>query len=290
MSHAHSIGEVLHAALLQAAAEVSSTQAAALADEPDAVHQHRVRVRRLRSVMAGFRSVLDTRAEERVRVAYAEWGRELGVVRDIEVRADVAEEMLARAEVHDPDIVRRLVTTEREAYAGAHARLLELSREPRALARASMLHAFVDNPGLADPAARADDIIAAVLGAQVKRVRAAAKRVDGTDDSYHALRKAARRMRYVGEAVAVAAPGLFEAEVTELAETGDELHGVLGGHRDAVLFAERVVREGILAARAGEPSGAYGIVEEIAREDAAEHLSKVPEALKKLKAAASRLR
>src|SRR3954462_15421217 len=106
--------EFLDLALRTAAEEVQETTPAALADEPDGVHQHRVRVRRLRSVLAGFRDVLDAPAVEGVRLRYREWGGELGVVRDIEVRGDVAEEELAAAEVEDPHMFRRLVETERE--------------------------------------------------------------------------------------------------------------------------------------------------------------------------------
>ena len=86
--------DVVTAVLRTAADDVVRTRNAALADEPDGVHQHRVRVRRLRSILAGFRGSLDTRTADLLRVRYAEWGRELGVVRDIEVRAAVAHQVL----------------------------------------------------------------------------------------------------------------------------------------------------------------------------------------------------
>jgi len=284
-----SIGEVLAPALTKAAAEVAATEAAALADEPDGVHQQRVRVRRLRSILAGFRDELDTRAAERVRVAYAEWGRELGVVRDIEVRAAVAEQMLERAGVDDVDVVRRLVVAERDAYDGAHARLVELAGEPRAVARREMLRAFVDAPAIVGADTPAAEVAAEVLRVQARRVGKAAHRLDGTDEAYHVLRKAARRLRYVAEAVADAAPGLYAADVEDLARAGDALHDSLGGHRDALLFAEHVVREGVRAARSGERSDAYAFIEAIARTDAESHLRRLPEALQRLRAAASDL-
>lgn len=273
----------------RAAAEIDETLAPALADEPDAVHQHRVRVRRLRSVLAGFGSELDRRAAERLRVQFAEWGRELGVVRDIEVRALVAEEALANAGVDDPHIVGRLVEAERAEYAVAHARLVELAAAPRAHERLALLRAFADPPVIADPDAPAEEPVAAVLTAQARRVLKAADRADGTDAAYHELRKAARRARYVAEAVAEAAPGLFDAEAAALAEAGDALHDALGSHRDGILFAEHVRRAGVLAARAGEPVGLYDRIAAEAEEAAEEHLSAVPKALDRLQDAASRL-
>src|SRR6185312_6321014 len=63
--------EFLGEAVRTAAAEVEETAAAALADEPDGVHQHRVRVRRLRSVLAGFRDRLDRETADGMRARLA---------------------------------------------------------------------------------------------------------------------------------------------------------------------------------------------------------------------------
>ncbi|MFF2487517.1 CHAD domain-containing protein [Microbacterium sp. NPDC058062] len=283
------VGEVLGEILRRAAAEVEDSAAAALADEPDGVHQHRVRVRRLRSVLGGFREALDARAAERVRVAYAEWGRELGVVRDIEVRADVAEHLLERAEIDDPAVVHRLVESQREAYPVAHERLVELARSPRAEKRARLLREFVDSAVVAEPDRSAADVLAAVLATQARRVEKAEGRLDGSDEAHHELRKAARRTRYVAEAIADVAPDLFPQQVEAIADAGDDLHDALGAHRDAMLLARRVSHEGALAGRAGELSDAYETIAGLAREEAEERLDEVPSALRKLKEAASRL-
>ncbi|WP_169580830.1 MULTISPECIES: CHAD domain-containing protein [Microbacterium] len=280
---------VIEAILHRAADEVGSTLAGALADEPDGVHQHRVRVRRLRSVLGGFRDALDTHAAERLRVAFGEWGRELGVVRDIEVRATVAAETLERAGIDDPRVLRRLVESEREAYGAAHARLVELAGSPRAVERMRMLSGVAASGVAGDPDASAGELVAAVLRTQVRRVSRVEASLDDTDERYHDLRKAARRARYVAEAVADAAPGLFSTQVEAIADAGDELHDALGAHRDAMLLAHRARHEGVRAGRAGEPSDAYEAVASLARQDAAQHLTEVPTALKRLRAAASDL-
>lgn len=284
------IREVVVVALHVAATEVDETAPAALADEPDGVHQHRVRVRRLRSVLAGFRDVLDEPAAEDVRTRYREWGRELGVVRDIEVRAEVAETELADAGVDDPLMHRRLVGAEREEYARAHERLVKFAAAPRGEERRRALDALVEASVVHDPDADAAPLIAAVLSKQARRVRKAVGRVDGSEDSYHAVRKAARRLRYVAEAVARAAPGLYLDQVAELAVVGDALHDSLGRHRDALLFADHVARERIRAEHAGEPVDAYPAIEASARAAAAKKLTALPEALHRLRVAASDLR
>ncbi|QIG38480.1 CHAD domain-containing protein [Microbacterium sp. 4R-513] len=282
--------EVVVVALNSAATAVAETAPAAIEDEPDGVHQHRIQVRRLRSVLAGFRVALDAPAAKVVRLRYREWGRDLGVVRDIEVRADVAEEELAAAGVDDPHMRRRLVESERESYVRAHARLVEIAANPRAEERRRLLDALVEASVVHDPDADAAPFVAAVLAKQARRVRKAVRRIDGSEDSYHAVRKAARRLRYVSEAVAHAAPGLYLSQVAELTVVGDALHDSLGGHRDALMFADHVAREAVRAARAGESVAAYPAIEASARAAAAEHLTALPEALDRLRAAASDLR
>jgi len=284
-----SIGTVLGEIVRRAADEVERTAAAALADEPDGVHQQRVRVRRLRSVLGGFHDLLDGRDAVRLRVAYAEWGRELGVVRDIEVRATVASASLTAAGIDDPAVVRRLIDSEREAYAAAHARLVELAASPRAQERQRELRAFADSPAVAEPERPAAPVLADVVQAQVKRVRKSARRLDGSDERYHDLRKAARRAKYVAEAVADAAPGILTSEVQALAEAGDDLHDALGAHRDGMLLAHRARREGALAGHAGERSDVYDTLADLAQAEAEKQLAVVAPALRRLDDAASDL-
>lgn len=292
-----SIGGILRSLLERAGADVLATEKAALTDEPDGVHQHRVSVRRLRAVLSGFAADVDTRGAKHVRVVFGEWGRELGVVRDIEVRIALAEDLLERAEVDDPDVVRRLVEDERGAYRTAQERLAELGREPRAQARRELLGAFLEDPGIVRTDAPAGEILIGVLEKQARRARKAARRLDGTTAAYHALRKAGRRLRYVAEAIvpevadlsADGEAGLSVDVVDALAHAGDLLHDALGDHRDAVLFAEHVARQGVLASRAGESVGPFERIEMLAQKDASAHLDALPEALKKLRRAASRL-
>lgn len=283
------IGRVLTSIVRTAAAEIDETLPAALADDPDGVHQHRVRVRRLRSVLAAFGDLMDRRAADRVRVRYAEWGTQLGVVRDIEVSAAVAEEALAEADIDDPLVTRRLVVAERREYAIAHARLKELGTGARAAERARELHALAASPGVVAPDDPASELVARVLKKQARRVRNAMRRLDESDAAHHDVRKAARRVRYVAEAVAEAAPGLHAAAVEGLAQAGDALHDALGSHRDAVLFAAHLRREAVRAGRAGEAAEVYEHLAAEALHRAHEHLAGVPKALDDLRHAASRL-
>lgn len=282
-------GEVLTAMVRQAAEAVADTEVAAIADEPDGVHQHRVRVRRLRSILAGLRPHLDEVAAQRLRVEYGAWGGQLGLVRDIEVLADVAADALSDLGIDDPDARRRLVDDRRDEYRRDHARLVELAATPRALERSRLLAEFARHPPLVDPDAPARAVLADTLRHEARRVRHAARAVDGSIGSYHLVRKAGRRLRYVAEAVRDAAPGLFGDEVDALAEAGDDIHGSLGDHRDALVFARTLEQARALAGRAGEPVLVYDALLADAHARAGGKLASLEPALAAVRHAAKRL-
>ena len=54
--------DVIRSILRMTADRLTASQSDAIADAPDGVHQHRTDVRRLRSVLAGFRTYLDESA------------------------------------------------------------------------------------------------------------------------------------------------------------------------------------------------------------------------------------
>ena len=118
--------DVIRAIFRTSAERLTASESAAIADAPDGVHEHRTSVRRLRSLLAAFREYFDQSAAQRLRVEFAEWGTQLGVVRDVEVRAAVATTAIRDLDIDDEDLTRRLVDEELEEYSRAHARLCEL--------------------------------------------------------------------------------------------------------------------------------------------------------------------
>jgi CHAD domain-containing protein len=290
MSVEHPSTETIARRILQSAsAEVATSEARALSDEPDAVHQHRIRVRRMRAVLAALRRVVEPADLAPLRSALTEWGRQLGEARDAEVRADDAAEALGAAGVDDADARRRLVGDERAAYRRLHERLVELSLEPRAQRRQQLLRESGLDLRVSRPDAPAEEVFARVLRREARRVRRAAKRADGSLAGYHELRKAARRLRYVAEAVDAAAPGLLGTAASTLAKAGKRIHSALGDHRDALLLAERAESTRVRAFRAQEATQPYDLVAQTARTAAEEHLVDVPRRVRTVRKAAHRL-
>ena len=143
-----SAGSAVVAVLTTLIARLDEAERTAVLDEPDAVHQARILVRRQRSVLRTFRPLFERDRVDALRESLDVLGDELGDVRDIEVRVEHAEHHLderAPREMHE-----RLVDAERERYRAAHAdlvtflgagghgeRLVEFVTEPPFSARAA---------------------------------------------------------------------------------------------------------------------------------------------------------
>lgn len=270
----------------------------ALADEPDALHQMRTSVRRLRSILAAYGPVLDEGVGTELRRRLRELGRELGTVRDLEVRVQVAEDALAAADDADwfttpeeRDRVRAiLIDDETDAHDRAHARFAERQRMPRAVARREELDRLLAEPPFTDRAARpAERELAVLLDREARRAARRARRLpdDPELDDLHELRKAARRLRYAAEAVTQPPVELFGDAAVALADAGDDIHDVLGDHRDELLFAEHLRRSAAHEAHAGRPADSLRRLADEADDRAAAHLAKLTRAVDDLLAAVS---
>lgn len=271
-----------------ASADVESTEAAALSDDPDGLHQHRTSVRRLRSILSVVRRLGPSDHSDELRAALTSWGRVLGEARDAEVRAERAEEALAESGTDDADARRRLVGDERAAYRHLHARVVEVhdseaSRSRIQLVREAGLRLEIEDD------AKAKKVFRRLLRAEADRVRRAARRNDGSLDGLHDVRKAARRLRYLAEAIDRAAPDVLGADARRVGRAAKRVHKLLGEHRDDLLLHERAMRLHGRAFTAQEATRPYDAVAALAESRAEKHLGAVPKALKKVKKAAARL-
>ncbi|KRC54927.1 MULTISPECIES: CHAD domain-containing protein [unclassified Nocardioides] len=234
-------GEMLSAVLADLADQTISRRSAALADEPDAVHQLRTTVRRQRNLLAAFRRCFDTEAASTVGAALASYGGLLGECRDLEVRADDTARALTALGLEHLD--GRLVVPLREAHARAHATLVVWHTGPDAVRLDALLAGWAEAPVLAERARRpAEDVAAKAVRRQVRRVLARADAAaDGSEEARHDLRRAARRLRHTADAVADV---LTDDAVVRAGRLGQRIQGALGDHRDALLLADHVRRAG----------------------------------------------
>lgn len=251
---------VVVAALADLVAELDGAEAAAIADEDDAVHQARIRVRRLRSVLATHRRHFSGHRVRELRDLLRRLGTALGTPRDLEVRARRAAEFGTDAEA------------EWRHYRKAHADLVEELNSSWHQRLHRDLRDFV-----ADPRPRkirsgqtAEQVLLDDLADGCDTVLALAAAVDTSDDreaALHEVRKKARRVRYSAEMQLGTETRDLDAPLGDLAATAKRLQSVLGEHRDDLAFADYL-----------DSVEQYGLAAQ-ARRRAGEHLVDYPDAL-----------
>jgi CHAD domain-containing protein len=229
-----------------------------LGDDPDALHDHRVAVRRLRAMLRAGRPMLDRQWADDLRGSLKGVGRALADVRDLDVlieqlRADVAElEGTVRAGGD------RILETLEERRERAQAELSDTLAGGAYISLLNRLEHAVHEPRFSGSGS-----LAKAVTKEHRRVRRKARRLrkKPRDRELHEVRKAVKRARYAAElAAAVGAKGT--GKYVKRAKT---VQDVLGDHQDAVVAAE--VLYGLEGDRA-DPDLARAVEALVDREDA----------------------
>jgi len=234
---------------------------------PDAVHQVRVAARRLRSGLKVFTPLVDAQWAEGLRTELAWIAAELGEVRDREVLEERLLRDLAALPAVDPvpthpgggatvaapggavagvdatdtrdiaaaeSVVRRDFDDER---ARALAEVDEAMTSPRFLALLDALVAAAHAPALTEAAqARCDTALPPLVSKAWRRLAREADQLElsGTDDSWHEVRKSAKKARYAVEALIP----VFGTPAKDMAGHIERVTELLGEHQDAVIAAD----------------------------------------------------
>ena len=206
-----SAGAIVVGALRELTATLIANDPLARADAPDAVHQMRTTVRRLRSVLAVYARLFEKSAVTELRLELKYLGVELGRARDAEVRgARLAGELGGIQDYPTDDAQTRLVGGARRDYAEGLVSVRAYLLSTRYYRLLDSLDSFVAWPPLS---AKAELPAAAEISRDLdKAVGVLAHRTsavtdaDAPEPALHEVRKAARRLRYAADAVAVAQP------------------------------------------------------------------------------------
>ena len=259
-----------------------ATDARVRSDEPDAVHTLRVTVRRLRGVLAAFRGVLDRSVTDGIRDRLRALGDVLGTARDAEVRRARGDALLAGETEGQPsngdrqndgestadavvfqaddDIRRRLVDDALGEYRVRLAEVVAYLDSADYFTLLDELDQLVARPPVAGSAllpARA--VVRDALRRQSRRARKRLRGVEHTDlEALHAARKASRRLRYLAEALSRGDNPILGKKTAALGDAAEDVQDVIGDHRDALLFLDRLDITAREATEAGENAAAYG--------------------------------
>ncbi|MGM1029594.1 MAG: CHAD domain-containing protein [Actinomycetota bacterium] len=261
---------VVHAALRARVAELRLEDPLVRADLDGAVHRMRVATRRLRSITATFRPLLEREATDPLRAELRWIAGVLGGARDAEVLRGRLAALVARqpVELMMGAVAERIDDELRARRRAALAAALDAMRSERYLALMDGLERLATQPPWTDDASATAD---AVLRDPVRRahrrlrrrVRAAAAADAGERDALlHEARKAAKRLRYAAEVLAPA----YGKPAERTARAAQRIQSVLGDQHDTVV-ARALLRElGVQAHLDGDNAFGYGVLH--AREQA----------------------
>jgi CHAD domain-containing protein len=280
------LGEVVLAYLREQAEAIRWGDPSVRQDAPDAVHQMRVALRRMRSALQAYGRVVDRSASRELTTELRWLAGVLGDARDLEVlneRFTSAVEALPDELAVGPvqaRLTRYFARRETDARTTVIA-ALDSDRYLELLAAVDRL--LADPPLTRRAGGKARRELPALIGRTYRRVDRHvrdADRLSGVerDIEWHEARKASKRLRYATEA---AAP-VLGAPAQQLVKRVKKVQELLGDHQDAVV-AQPVLREiGIQAHLDGENGFTFGVLHE--REAAGTQLdhSEISDAFRKL--------
>ncbi len=243
----------VHRAVAEQIAKLREFDRDVRADTDDAVHQMRVTIRRIRSLLQACEADFSLTDDATILSELRELASVLGGARDAEVLAERYRDAL---DALPPELVRgpvteRLVDGALRAYRSGLSRSLAVMRSPRYFRLLDALDTVV----LAPPPSSEDRYPQSDISSGYRRLRKRVKAAEAAeghdrDAALHQVRKAAKRLRYVA-----AANG--ESTVAGRAKAIQEL---LGEHQDSVVSRDHLLREAAAAHAAGQDTFTYGVL------------------------------
>jgi CHAD domain-containing protein len=270
-------GEVVLAYLTAQTARLGVLDPAVRREKPDAVHQMRVTVRRLRAALQAFTDIVSGSETRHLRAELKWLGGVLGDARDTEVLTSHLHAGLAAVPV---ELVlgpaqARVTTHFAPREASSRKAVLEALDSERYRALRAELGRLLDHPPLT---ARAVEPAGAVLPLAVGRAyRRASRRMHRArqaragqqrDVALHDTRKAAKRARYTAEAAVPALGKKGGKKARRFAKRMKKVQSVLGAHQDAVIARAAARDIAVHAHLAGENAFSFGVLQDRAHHQA----------------------
>jgi len=221
------------------------------------VHQMRVTIRKIRSLLADSEDSFESSDNAWILDELRELATVLGTARDAEVLAQRYQQALDKL---PPELVRgrirgRLVEGARRRYHTGLRRSLIAMRSQRYFHLLDALEAWVAE--IPDTASGEEHAPVTIDGAyrKVRRAAKAAARVEPgaeheRDLALHRIRKRAKRLRYTAAATGA----------THVSEQAKVIQTLLGDHQDSVVSREHLGHQAEAAHTAGEDTFTYGLL------------------------------
>ncbi|MCJ0871947.1 CYTH and CHAD domain-containing protein [Streptomyces sp. AP-93] len=279
---AGSAGDHVLAYLRHQTATLRDLDPAARRGLPDAVHQMRTSIRRLRGCLRTYRSVLAREATDPLRRELKWLAGELGVERDHEVLRDrftAAVRELPGEQVLGPVNARLELWDAREGHEGRRRTLQALSSRRYLRLLDALQHLTEDPPLRAKAAGKPEKVMVKALrkdyGRLARRMGPALDLAPGPERgaAIHNARKTAKRLRYAAEA---ARPALGKP-AERLSKRTKAVQRLAGAHHDSVVAGDELRSLAVSAHAAGEPGFTWGLLAGQERAAAADCEHRLPE-------------
>lgn len=212
--------------------------------DPEDLHQMRVALRRMRSVLKLSSRFIGPDAEP-VRAELGWLGQSLGEVRDYDVLIGHLREVVAEFEVRDQPAARRLVSKFVTQRGVAKRRLTRALASPRYATMLLDIGRLARQPAETESSTvdngQAVDLIAGLAKPHRKLAKAVKTLpADPPDDALHALRIHGKKLRYAAEMAKPAAKKKQAERIQRLIKATKNFQTVLGDHQDACVAADRM--------------------------------------------------
>ncbi len=250
------VDDSVHRAVAEQVEVLLEWDRALRADTSDSVHQVRVTIRQIRSLLQTAPAAFGLSEDARILDELRELAAVLGTARDAEVlgeRYASALDALPQKLVRGP-IRRRLVEGARDRYRLGWQASLAVMRSEQYFRLLDGLDALVAAEALT-PSPGAKQLAEATIVDGYKRLRkrvaaAAAADAEHHDVALHQIRKSAKRLRYTAAATG-------QMKVSEAAKA---IQTLLGDHQDSVVSRVHLGEQAEAAYAAGEDTFTYGLL------------------------------
>ncbi|ORW86405.1 hypothetical protein AWB92_26145 [Mycobacterium sp. IEC1808] len=269
----------VHRAVAEQVGELLVWDRAVRADAYDAVHQMRVTIRKIRSLLADSGDSFGLSENAWILDELRELGNVLGAARDAEVLAERYQQALDKL---PPELVRgrireRLVDGARRRYQTGLRRSLIAMRSQRYFRLLDALEAWVAEAPAAVPGEEAAPVTLDAAYRKVRKAAKAAAQVESGDEherdlALHRIRKRAKRLRYTAAATGA----------TQVSEQAKVIQTLLGEHQDSVVSREHLGHQAEAAHTAGEDTFTYGLLYQQEADLAERCRQQLDDALRKL--------
>lgn len=255
----HSRGDdSLHRAVAEQLEKLVEWDRAVRADVEDSVHQMRVTIRTIRSLLRASAPAFGLSDDASILDELRELATVLGLARDAEVLAERYQRALddMAAQLVRGPVRQRLVDGARLQYRVGLGKSLSTMRSKQYFQLLDALEALVTAEPLVPPIGAKETkrtMIRAGYKRMCKRTRTATEADPRhRDAALHDIRKGAKRLRYTAAAAGAHKVSLAAAAVQT----------VLGDHQDSVVSRTHLIEQVGAAHRAGEDTFTYGVLHE----------------------------